>query len=308
MKDLQEKSNEHKLNLESLNNFLLEKGDDLLDVLLQIEGFKEIDYSNEKVQDHFLEKELMMIPKELWDYDSFCEKMLNKKSECIKFIPKTSDNYYKFCKIAVSSYPFNLIHIDSDFIDYNLCKLAVSSVYTILKLIPEQFIDYNLCKLAVSNNFNNLLYVPKDIENYYLLAEIAINSNPRIFSSIEADVENYYSLCKLAVSKDGLNLESVPYRLRTYEVCYLACSTDYDWSIIYVPEDVENYYSLIKISYSKNKKIVNTYKYIKWSFPKKYIPQLIKDFPEDKKELEKILLREYISKEVKKLLKEYLFK
>jgi hypothetical protein len=71
----------------------------------------------------------------------------------------------------------------------------------------------------------------------------------------------------------------------------------------HTPKDVENYYDLVKIAYAKTSDIVNE----EW-FPKEYIPQLIKDFPEDSEGLKTYLLKEYISREVKKLLREAIYK
>ena len=201
MKDLQEKSDEHKIDLESLNNFLFEKGDSFCDTLLQIKSYKKIDYSSDNIQKYYYTlkfKDVNSFPKQLWYYDSFCEKMLGTDSGNIRLIPKTSNNYYNFCKMAVSNYPFNLKHIDSDFIDYNLCKIVVSNIYRTLNLIPKQFIDYNLCKLAVSNNYSNLQYVPKNIENYYLICLLAVYKKGSALEFVPKNIDKYYTILKLA--------------------------------------------------------------------------------------------------------------
>jgi hypothetical protein len=72
----------------------------------------------------------------------------------------------------------------------------------------------------------------------------------------------------------------------------------------FMSKDMENYYELVKIAFKK-------YSYVllgeRW-FPREYMSQLIIDFPEDKEIIEYYLLKEHISREVKKLLRESIYK
>jgi hypothetical protein len=114
----------------------------------------------------------------------------------------------------------------------------------------------------------------------------------------------------------------VPDTLKDYAICKTAISND-PTAIPYVPKTIENYYSLLKIvfeneTHNEKRKLVpinyfpsfyNLENYLRSSwFPKEYIPQLIKDFPKNKERFENFLLKEYISKEVKKLLSEHYLK
>jgi hypothetical protein len=207
MNNINNLNTEHKIDLISLNEFLLSKGDGYLDLLLQVNEYKKIDYSSDLVQDYYLNNKYIYnpadYPKKLWTIYSFCEKAVRVHKDSIHYIPENIENYEHLVKLAVTFY-------------------------------------------------GGALYF---IKNKY----------------------KTYEICEIAVNQEPLALQ-------------------------HVPENIDNYYSLLKIAF-KNKKRIKIYKW----FPKEYIPQLMKDFPDDK-DLELFLLKEYISKQVKKLLKEYYLK
>jgi hypothetical protein len=165
--DIYETNEKNQIDIHSLNDFLLEKGDDLLDVLLQIEGFKVIDYSNEKVQDHFLEKALWIVPKELWNYYSFCEKIIKAQVDYnfLKYIPKNIENYSNLVKLAINKSPYNLSHLKPEDVDdyYSICKIAINKDGRILYYVDEKYRDYEICLVAVRDNAQALNSVPKTI-------------------------------------------------------------------------------------------------------------------------------------------------
>ena len=308
---LQEKSDVHKIDLESLNKFFIKKNDKLLNLLLLVKEYIIIKNIDEKIFNEYiidLEKYNVYDDTKLTSYNNY-KKLLSEKDTNfgiwrVPYFLRT----YELCDIAVSNNWENIKQTPNHLKDYSICEKAViQNGREAFPSIPEHLKDYNLYKIALTKDGNFIIDVPKNIENYYSLAQIAINSKTRSFYFIDDDVENYYSICKLAVSKDGWNLDIVRYKLRNYELCYLACNSDtnYKLTLISIPKEIENYYSLLKICYEKNREfILKLQDFDNWTFPKEYIPQLIKDFPEDKEELEKILLREYITKEVRKLLKE----
>jgi hypothetical protein len=319
MNYLQEKSTLHEIDLKSLSNFLLEKEDKLLHLLLLVNDYIRIKNIDEIIFNKYIV--------DLEKYNVYNDTILTSYNNYKKLLSEKDTNFgiwkvpyflrtYELCDIAVSNNWENIKQTPNHLKDYSICEKAViQNGREAFPSIPEHLKDYNLYKIALTQDGNFIIDVPKNIENYYSLAEIAINSKPRSFRFIDDDVENYYSICKLAVSKDGWNLDTVPYRLRTYELCYLACHSDTNFklTLISIPKEIENYYSLLKICYEKNREFILKLEYFDdWTFPKEYIPQLIKDFPEDKEFLERYLrkewlLKEYISKKIRKLLKETLF-
>jgi hypothetical protein len=91
-----------------------------------------------------------------------------------------------------------------------------------------------------------------------------------------------------------------------YEICEEYINDGISGALQFIPKTLKNYYNLVPLAFLFNHNIINT----SW-FPKEYIPRLIKEFPEDSEErkiLEKYLLKEYITKEVKNLLREYYLK
>jgi hypothetical protein len=97
-------------------------------------------------------------------------------------------------------------------------------------------------------------------------------------------------------------LMCVPKVLRyDYEVCERSINKN-PISLKYVPKDIENYYGLVKLAFKKKQNLIGQ----KW-FPKEYIPQLKNDL-DDELSQHYLNLQEHISKEVRKLLKEYYLK
>jgi hypothetical protein len=229
LSDIYETNEKNKIDIHSLNDFLLEKGDDLLDVLLQIEGFKVIDYSNEKVQDHFLEKALWIVPKELWNYYSFCEKIIKAQvDDFLKYIPKNIENYSNLVKLAINKSPYNLSYLK-----------------------------------------------PEDVDDYYSICKIAVNRNGRVLYYVDEKFKDFM-ICLVAIREDALALESVPKTM-----------------------DKSDYESLVTEAFREEKYIIEE----DW-FPVEYIPLLKKRFPNNEYLQTYNILKEYILKEVNKLLKE----
>jgi hypothetical protein len=229
MKDINEINNKNKIDLESLNNFLIKKGDSELDFLLQVNEYKKItDNSSERIHDYFLEKPTKTVPKELWNNYSFCKKAVSNDGAALEFVPENLPEYYSLCEKALSNDGFAIKYVSENIPEYySLCYKAVSNDGAALKDVHIDFIDYPLCEKAMSN-YGDLKYVPEEFINY--------------------------TLVKLAYKNSRYNTKQFIIR--------------------------------------------NLYKC------KEYIPQLVKDFPEDKEYFKRYLLQEYISKQVKKLLKE----
>jgi len=286
--ELKQKSDEHKLDLEFLNEFFLKKGDSLLSILL----FKEqlISLDTEKTIEYLSNDGALLegVPEHLRDY-SLCEKAVSNDGMALEFVPYKHKDY-SLCEKAVSNDGMALNFVPKYYIgknlktgyfgsilfkDYPLCEKAVSNNGRALQYVPKELIDYSLCEKAVSNDGMSLQYVPVELKDY--------------------------SLYEKAISQNGGSLYFVPVELRDYSLCKKAVSQN-AWALDNVPKDIENYYSLVKIAYQKSKESVSIIER-NW-FPKEYIPQLMKDFPQDS-ELKKYLLQENIRKHVRKLLREY---
>jgi hypothetical protein len=248
MNKLQEKSDAHKIDLELLNNFLLEKGDNMLEMLLIRKYIIPLDLKKIKIY-------------------------LSIDGWLLQDIPEKHKTY-ELCKIAVTKTGNAILHVPENLIDYNLCEIAVLQNGRSLDYVPYKFKDYNLCEKAVSNYGHAIQYVPKELIDYFL--------------------------CEKAVSTHGQSLMYIPKKFIDYPLCEKAVSND-GWAFQHVPEKFIDY-SLVKSTYQYSIEAIKQ----NW-FPKEYIPQLIKDFPEHREFLENSLLQEYISKEVRKLLKETLF-
>jgi hypothetical protein len=266
---LQEKSDENEIDLESLNDFLLEKGDDYLDVLLQVEGFKEIDINDEKTINKIIISYPKSIPEILWYKENFIKKAISLNKNLLESAPKKIWDNKKIRETVV--------YLNSQF----------------LKYIPENLRDYALCEIAVSNDFPRdgyascLFYVPKNLRDY-ALCEKAVSKNALAMSYVPKNLIDY-SLCDKAVSQRGWALGSAPEHLIDYTLCEKAVS-NYGLALEYVPEFLKDY-PLCEIAVSQNKEAI------------KYI----KDYTILKQIKEKFKLQEHISKEVRKLLKETLF-
>jgi hypothetical protein len=216
-----------------------------------------------------------------------------------------------------------------------ICELIISQDGLALQYVPEHLIDYSLCEIAVSQNSNALQYVPNTLKNYYSLCEKVVSYDGNALQYVSEKFKDYplcekavltihhvngegnhalkyvpenlkdYKLCYKAVSYDGETLEYVPENLKDYKLCKKAVDNSYGLALRYVPENIEKLYSLVKLAYIKNDWI-----YKGEYFPEhcyKYIPRLKKDFPNDiyLQNFNDYIIKEYISKEVRKLLKEY---
>jgi hypothetical protein len=240
-------SDKHKIDLLSLNNFLLEKGDDLIDILLQVNGFKEKNLSNKRLLNYYIsiiysneEDDIKRIPKELWNIYSFREKAVSKNGWILEFVSK---------------------HLR----DYSICEKAVFTNGTALEFVPEELRDYSLCEKAISQDGTALQFVPDNIENYYSLCEKAVTSQYGCLPYVSKKIIDY-SLCEKAVLSFSDSIFHVPKHLQDFHLWEIVVSNDK--TLIYYIED----------------------------------PLILKQIKE------KFNLREYISREVKKLLKELLFK
>jgi uncharacterized membrane protein YecN with MAPEG domain len=247
LEKLNEINNKNKIDLISLNNFLFKKGDDLLEFLLQINEYKKIDSSSDRIHNYYLEKGIKNVPKYLFNNYSFCNKAVSNYGNALQFVPKHLKDY-KLCDKAVSNHGNALQFVPKHLKDYKLCEKAVSNYGNALEYVPEKLIDYALCEKAVEDRYTALEYVPENLKDY--------------------------KICDKAVSNYGNVLEFVPENLRDYKICKKALLNG-------VGKEVLDY------------------------IPKKYMSQLIKDFPEAEEFLKQYFLQEYISKEVRKLLKEY---
>jgi hypothetical protein len=148
-----------------------------------------------------------------------------------------------------------------------------------------------------------ITYIKTDIEGYFDLCKNMIKHMTTAIKDVPDTYEKYYELCKIALSTTN-NPQLILYITSKYiteELCYIAVSkvpTSYG----YLPSKFQTY-ELLKFAYSKDKEILKN-----WKFDKGYISQLKNDFPEDKEYIEKNQLKEYISREVRKLLREYYLK
>jgi hypothetical protein len=173
----------------------------------------------------------------------------------------------------------------------------------------------NLVKEYITNRayYSILANINPYIEGYYELFKFVIERSPSSIAYLNTEFDRYEELALLAVSIDTNTISNIPEYRRSYDVCLKAVSQN-GFLIKRVPEDVENYYSLLKVAYLQNKDIIKETKLSIF-----YINRLKKDFPEDE-ELQKKkgfddvfddpynFLQEYISKQVRKLLKESIYK
>jgi hypothetical protein len=173
----------------------------------------------------------------------------------------------------------------------------------------------NLVKEYITNRavYSILANINPYIEGYYDLFKYAIEKNPFSIKYLNTEFDRYEELALFAVSISAGVLFYIPEYKRSYYVCLKAVSEN-GFLIKRVPEDVENYYSLVKVAYLQNKDSINEINLNPY-----YIDMLKKDFPEDE-ELQKKkgfddvfddpynFLKEHISKQVRKLLKEAIYK
>ena len=204
LNDISEINDKNKIDIYSLNNFLLEKGDDNLDVLLQVSGYKNIEggYESEFFFKKILPDEKFnkaLIPIELWNNYSFCEKAVSSNGNSLFFVASDLIDY-NLCEKAVSQNGYALSHVPEKFKDYNLYEKAVIQNGEALRRVPENLRDYNLCEKAVSSNGNALEYVPEEIIDY--------------------------NLCEKAVSSNGYALALVPYYIRDINIVKKAYKKD----------------------------------------------------------------------------------
>jgi hypothetical protein len=159
------------------------------------------------------------------------------------------------------------------------------------------FLIENLQNIDINeNNYNKYIQYYNNrylrFKNFQETKEILLLDGMNL-AEVPLPLRNY-ELCTIAVTQFWGALQYVPKNIKDYEICEIAVSKN-GWALQYVPYDLEDYYYLVFMLYSKDKNSIN-----KSYFPKEYLRRLKKDFPE-------IQLKEYISKEVRKLLKETLF-
>jgi hypothetical protein len=159
--------------------------------------------------------------------------------------------------------------------------------------------DDELEYLLWNNQLIDTNYSNERIQNYII----------KRFQPNEIKNEFYlsYKFCEKIVTKDGMALMYVPEHLKDYNLCEKAVNNE-PYAIHFIPKTIENYYELVKIVFKLA---------VKWKLKEseifKYISrddliQLKKDFPEHIDFFDELNLKEYISKEVRKLLKEQIFK
>jgi hypothetical protein len=159
-----------------------------------------------------------------------------------------------------------------------------------------------------SYNQNYVLqYIKHDIKGYYDLFKFFIKSEPYAIRFVSNLLENdkLVELCKLAVSINGFVLQFVDDKIilsLNPEVCYIAVRQNGE-ALRHVPKSIKNYYSFVKAVYEQNKEVI-----MMQGFPKEYLDDLKRDFPEDREYLQKYLLKEYVSREIRKLLREAIYK
>jgi hypothetical protein len=276
--------NEHKIDLISLNEFLLEKGDSFLNRIIETQTIKREEITKEFFQDRYVwifkgikdrsdfngedfpsewytEGIINGIIRRFVDYTEYGRISEHKFLLCLN---SKIQNYYSLCEKAVDDNPFNIV------------------------LVAERAIDYSLC-------------------------EKAVNGYPNVIISIIPEKFKTYSLWELAISKNGYLLKEIPKNLIDYSLCEKAIKNDVE-ALQFVPKNIENYYDLVKLTFEKSSYIVEA----DW-FPKEYILKLIndEDYPSRKEYLtkqyylkennnmtKKDLLIEFIKKEIARVLTE----
>jgi hypothetical protein len=160
-------SNNNKLDLESLNNFFLEKNDSELDFLLQVKEIKEItNYSSERIHDYFLEllfsddaKDYIpeIIPEILWLNYEFCNKVILERPDMLQYINKNIENYYSLVK--------SVYYIDSYLLNEDW--FPVDYIPQLMKDFPEDKSDF-VYRLEQSLKEYISKEVKKLLREYYL--------------------------------------------------------------------------------------------------------------------------------------------
>jgi hypothetical protein len=229
-------SDRHKIDIKSLSNFLIEKGDRVLDTLLYARGYKEIDYYSDFFREEIIKYVnsdiIKKVPKELWDDYSFCLTLSSKNA------------YYA------------IDFINEDFLnDYNIVKNLLSQQGELINKVNPDILDEKLIRLANKTNTSG-----KDLTDTCYFWE---------------HYDGRYELLKKIISV-------YPDKIRYIH------ANEYKYALD------NKYYELFKIAYLKNKNIMRYNKLIKhWSYYERL-----------KKEMQDSLLKEHISKQVRKLLKE----
>jgi hypothetical protein len=231
-------SDRHKIDIKSLSNFLIEKGDRVLDTLLYARGYKEIDYYSDFFREEIIKYVnsdiIKKIPKELWDDYSFC-------------LTVSSRNGY-----------YAIDFINEDFLnDYNIVKNLLTQQGELINKVNPDILDEKLIRLANKTNTSG-----KDLTDTCYFWE---------------HYDGRYELLKKIISV-------YPDKIRFIRPSDSRFAVD------------KKYYELLKIAYLKNKNILR-YKDIKYKYTP-YYEKLKNEFGI------KFYLKEYISKQVRKLLKE----
>jgi hypothetical protein len=261
------------LDIISLNKMFIKRGDNLLSSLLY--------------------KHLYLLPdketfQKNWDvYIKKYDEYLNERDNRNFLIPK--DYYTKEIIEDILNY---VAYFDNN-------RLELINQYA--DGFADSVKEYILEKPLIFN------YIKHNIDGYYELCELIIKeeaSNISLVSNLLED-SKLVELCKLAVSINGLVLQIV-YDIIILslnpEVCYIAVRQNGE-ALRHVPKSIKNYYSFVKAAYEQNKEVIMMH-----DFPKEYLDDLKRDFPQDFNLQESKSLKVYISREVRKLLREYYLK
>jgi hypothetical protein len=169
--------------------------------------------------------------------------------------------------------------------------------------ITKEYFQENYDKIFRNNPERNSVYFNGDdfpVEWYTdeiindIIKKYKYGGNTILY--LNSNIDGYYKICEEQIIKNGYRLSLVPSHLIDYNLCEKAV-LQISNSLEYVPKDIDNYYSLLKLAFDKDYSIIHK----DW-FPLEYLPKIKKDFPE---RYYKYMLKEHISKEVRKLLKEY---
>jgi hypothetical protein len=272
-------SDENELDIFSLSEFLSSKGDNYLKVLLYTRNYKEIVIDRDTFNKMYIEIFKNFLDRMEDYYDDYLE-----SDRIGDYIPK---EYYTEEIIKNLLNKFNI----DDCIKYLINQYCENFAPVMQRYMMEMYSSYLIT------------YIKTDIEGYFDLCKNMIKHMSTAIKDVPDTYEKYYELCKFALSTTN-NPQLILYITSKYiteELCYIAVSkvpTSYG----YLHSKFQTY-ELLKFAYSKDKEILNT-----WKFDKDYISRLKNDFPEDKEYIEKNQLKEYISREVRKLLREYYLK
>jgi hypothetical protein len=269
MKDINVVSDKNQLDLKSLNKFLIKKGDSFLNYKLQ--SRKYIPPTKENAFKLYLSS----LDKHFLYYYKF-DDLLKKEFY---------ENYYVNLYKIDNDIPDKFINkeILKELIEYNEYMYNGKNILNLIKNTKfKNLLDYDLVKLAAKTFVYDQNYYNRDsfvdyVPEKYLKKDIyleLLKNQP---------IENYEYIYD-EMTNDMLN----DYNILSYILKYQP------WFIFkYKDKNNEEFYLLLKKAVLLNKKILESNE-----IPEKFRQRLAKE----------LNLKEYISKEVRKLLKEQIFK